>query len=35
MAALEVEQEVVVAGLLLAKRAVDCGLKITKRFFNR
>jgi hypothetical protein len=35
MRALELEREIVVAGLLLAKAAIDSNLKISKKFLNR
>ena len=35
MTALELEEEVILAGLVLAKRVVDCNLKVAKRYLNR
>lgn len=32
---LELDEGIVLAGLLLAKLAVDCNLKITRRYLNR
>jgi hypothetical protein len=33
--ALEIQQEVVAAGFLLAKRAVKAGLRVPKKYLNR
>ena len=35
MRTLELEEEVLLAGLILAKRAVDSNLKIGKKYLNR